>query len=139
MLGYISRGFVTIVMERPGLPQPLKGLPALNDLKPKKRKQPRAEPQSPCKESTGQVCHSLFYLHSPCLSAHPGPSYFKIEHSHLADMLLQTHTQMNTSGFTGVIRDSRLLSPSEAYQSMLIVCLSLSFSHTNTHSCRPGA
>lgn len=32
MLGYISRGFVAIVMKRPGLPWPLKGLPALNDL-----------------------------------------------------------------------------------------------------------
>lgn len=37
MLGYISRGFVAIVMKRPGLPWPLKGLPALNDLEAERR------------------------------------------------------------------------------------------------------
>lgn len=34
MSGYISRGFAAIVMN---LPRPLKGLPALNDLEPKRR------------------------------------------------------------------------------------------------------
>lgn len=49
------------------------------------------------------------------------------------DTHTHTHTQVNTSGFTGVIRDSRLLSPSKAYQSMPSGCLSLSHKQTHAH------
>lgn len=48
MPGYISRGFAAIVMN---LPRPLKGLPALNDLEPKRRAS-SAESPSPHREAT---------------------------------------------------------------------------------------
>lgn len=75
MLGYISRGFVAIVMKRPGLPWPLKGLPALNDLGAERRgsgAEPGCAPLAPpSEETTGRACHWLVYLHSSCLSARP--------------------------------------------------------------------
>lgn len=82
MLGYISRGFVAIVMKRPGLPWPLKGLPALNDLGAERRgsgAEPGCGPPPLLptgEETTGRACHWLVYLHSSCLSARPVVLYF---------------------------------------------------------------
>lgn len=63
MLGYISRGFVTIVMERPGSC----GLPALNDLESKKRKQHRVKKlQDKFSIYPFAVCSLLLFVSTPC-------------------------------------------------------------------------
>lgn len=74
MLGYISRGFVAIVMKRPELPWPLKGLPALNDLGAERRGS-GAEPSLPPQRRnyrTSMPLAGLFTL----LSVRPVVLYF---------------------------------------------------------------
>lgn len=93
MLGYISRGFVTIVMKRPGLPRPLKGLPALNDLEPKRRGSSGEFGLGHCiKELQDKYAIHWFYLHSSCLSAHPGAFLFFTFNTHIWLTCLYRHT-----------------------------------------------
>ena len=133
ILSYISRVFCSYCNETAGLLQPLKTLAVPNDLQ--QTGEAAAQGWVPLTEwgncRTSMPLTLLFTL--PLFVSTPWCFLF-LHLTHIWPTCLCVHR--HTSGFTGPISNSRLLSPSKAYQSLLSLVFALSLTHTHTHTPR---
>lgn len=94
MLGYLGRAFDNYWSSTSRLLQTIKyhPEPKYPELSEEEAAQLTVVSQSPREETTAPACHSHFYLHLPCLSAHTLAYFVFMFCTLLADKLVQKQT-----------------------------------------------